>query len=73
MKAEGKMTTIINLPDPTLSHFDAITTTLFKTFEKHGLVDSEKQVRIDFASEIDELISKELPGKNSTIILLKCS
>jgi hypothetical protein len=57
------MTTIINLPDPTQSHFDAISTTLFNTFKKHGLVDAEKQARMDFASEIDSLITKELPGK----------
>lgn len=56
------MTTIVNLPDPTQSHFDAISTTLFNTFKKHGLVDTEKQERMDFASEIDALVSKELPG-----------
>jgi hypothetical protein len=63
IKAEGKMTTIINLPDPTQSHLDAISTTLFNTFKKHGLEDTEKQARIDFAVEIDTLIANELPGK----------
>ncbi|XP_059469571.1 terminal uridylyltransferase 4-like [Neocloeon triangulifer] len=64
IKAEAKLTTIKNLPTPTETHFEALTSLLTETYNKEGLTDADKIARCEFATEVDKLISENLPGCN---------
>ncbi|XP_065348402.1 terminal uridylyltransferase 4-like [Cloeon dipterum] len=62
MKAEAKLTTIAHLPIPVESHFEALTALLSETYHKEGLTEADIQNRSIFASQINNLISENLPG-----------